>query len=79
MILRILIMESQSSKELEMRGKMSAAQEQRIYNADLAKDLAGGGVPGATVPLMAAGHARGEQGAKIVEEVREAVDRAIDD
>jgi hypothetical protein len=79
MILRILITESQSSKELEMPEKTGSTWEQREYNNDLAQIHASGGAPGATVPLTAAGHERGERGAKIAEGVRHAVDRAIDD
>jgi hypothetical protein len=75
-----LITESQSSKELEMPkedpaeqraehagGKTLATWEQNTYNADLSA-IAKGGNP--------AGHALGEQGAKLVEGIRAAVDRA---
>jgi hypothetical protein len=81
-----LIMESQSSKELEMPkedpaeqhaehagGKTLATWEQNTYNAALRHPL-----PGATVPLTAAGDARCEHGAKLVAAVRAAVERASD-
>lgn len=62
-----------------MPEKTGSTWEQREYNNDLAQIHASGGngsVPGATVPLTAAGDERGERGAKIVEGVRHAVDRA---
>jgi hypothetical protein len=70
--LLILIMESQSSKELEMPEKdMNSKQEQSYYNAQVKKD---GSIPGATIPLTAAGPEHGNAGKKIVEAVHTAID-----
>jgi hypothetical protein len=79
MILRILITESQSSQG-GRDAKEDAAWEQRTFNADEARIKAGGPnpVPGATIPLTAAGLECGEVGKKLVEAVRAEVDRATD-